>query len=157
MSFTPRSIAGLSFQIPSIAAAAQAASFGVTPRAQFQSTSCFVTVGASAWSFQNKTWHHPRDRSACQQTPTTSQHTHPPQPPNQAPGPATATQNSSFPKPHHPSPSSAVTWIHLQYLKIIFSRSKGYSMIPVVGTLTRSTSCWVGRYPGVAIRSTSLR
>lgn len=26
-----------------------------------------------------------------------------------------------------------------------FSRWKGYSMIPVVGTLTLSTSCWLGR------------
>lgn len=153
----PRLIAGSSFQIPSIAAAAQAASFGAILRAQFQSMFCFVTVSASAWSFQNKTWHHPRDRSTCQQTPVTSQHTHPLESPDQAHGHANAIQNSSFPKPHHPSLSSAVTQMHLQYLKIIFSRSKGYSMIPVVGTLTRSTSCWVGRYPGVAIRSTSLR
>lgn len=68
-----------------------------------------------------------------------------------------ASPNLSFLKPSPCWPSWAVTWRHLQYLKIIFSRSKGYSMIPVVGTLTRSTSCWVGRYPGVAIRSTSLR
>lgn len=32
-----------------------------------------------------------------------------------------------------------------RYLKMMFSRSKGYSMMPVVGTRTRSTSCWVGR------------
>lgn len=52
-----------------------------------------------------------------------------------------ATQDSSFPKLNHSPLSSAVTRTHPQYLKIIFSRSKGYSMIPVVGTRTRSTSC----------------
>lgn len=31
------------------------------------------------------------------------------------------------------------------HLKMMFSRSNGYSMMPVVGTRTRSTSCWVGR------------
>lgn len=31
------------------------------------------------------------------------------------------------------------------HLKMMFSKSKGYSMMPVVGTRTRSTSCWVGR------------
>lgn len=41
------------------------------------------------------------------------------------------------------------------YLKMMFSKSKGYSIIPVVGTLTRNTSCCVGRYPGLEIRSTS--
>lgn len=30
------------------------------------------------------------------------------------------------------------------YLKMTFSRSKGYSIMPVVGTRTLSTSCWVG-------------
>lgn len=32
-----------------------------------------------------------------------------------------------------------------RHLKMMFSRSNGYSMMPVVGTRTRSTSCWVGR------------
>lgn len=31
------------------------------------------------------------------------------------------------------------------HLNMMLSRSKGYSMIPVVGTLTRKISCNVGR------------
>ncbi len=31
------------------------------------------------------------------------------------------------------------------HLNLISSRSKGYSMMPVVGTLTRRMSCCVGR------------
>lgn len=39
------------------------------------------------------------------------------------------------------------------YLNIILSKSKGYSMIPVVGTLTRKMSCSVGKQSPCAIRS----
>lgn len=43
------------------------------------------------------------------------------------------------------------------YLNTTFCMSNGYSMIPVVGTLTRRTSCCVGRYGLAAIRSKSFR
>lgn len=43
------------------------------------------------------------------------------------------------------------------YLKITFERSKGYSMMPVVGTLTLKMSCRVGTYNGAVILSKSLR
>lgn len=34
---------------------------------------------------------------------------------------------------------------HMQYLKIMLSRSNGYSMMPVVGARARKISCSVGR------------
>ena len=40
-------------------------------------------------------------------------------------------------------------------LKTILSRSKGYSMIPVVGTRDRRMSCSVGKYSGSRIRARS--
>lgn len=43
------------------------------------------------------------------------------------------------------------------YLKMTFDRSKGYSMIPVVATLTLKMSCRVGMYCGLEILSKSLR
>lgn len=43
------------------------------------------------------------------------------------------------------------------YLKITLERSKGYSMMPVVGTLTLRTSCRVGTYDAAAILSKSSR
>lgn len=43
------------------------------------------------------------------------------------------------------------------YRKMMFSKSNGYSMMPVVGTRTRSTSCCVGTNDGMAIRSMSVR
>lgn len=45
----------------------------------------------------------------------------------------------------------------LSYLKITFEMSKGYSMMPVVGTLTLKMSCRVGMYDGAVILSRSLR
>lgn len=43
------------------------------------------------------------------------------------------------------------------YRKMMFSKSNGYSMMPVVGTRTRSTSCCVGTNEGMAMRSMSVR
>lgn len=48
-------------------------------------------------------------------------------------------------------------WSTLSHLKTTFCRSKGYSTIPVVGTLTLSMSCSVGLYKGAEILSMSLR
>jgi len=39
----------------------------------------------------------------------------------------------------------SVVDLHTTYLNIILSRSKGYSMIPVVGDLTLRMSCREGR------------
>lgn len=65
-----------------------------------------------------------------------------PQSPTASPSVPAATLGSQ------PAPSShRVLTSHSSdhHLKIMFSRSNGYSMMPVVGTRTRSTSCWVGR------------
>ena len=43
------------------------------------------------------------------------------------------------------------------YLKIIVSKSKGYSIMPVVGALARNTSCIVGTKLGAHMRFKSLR
>ena len=43
------------------------------------------------------------------------------------------------------------------YRKTMPSKSKGYSIIPVVGTRDLKISCSDGRYDGSAIRSASLR
>ena len=45
----------------------------------------------------------------------------------------------------------------VSYLKMTFSMSKGYSIIPVVGTLTLTMSCRSGIYEGSAMRSSSSR
>lgn len=46
---------------------------------------------------------------------------------------------------HRPPIGPHVSQRSDHHLKMMFSRSNGYSMMPVVGTRTRSTSCWVGR------------
>lgn len=42
-------------------------------------------------------------------------------------------------------------------LKMFLENSKGYSMMPVVGTLTLKMSCRVGMYDGAVILSKSVR
>lgn len=49
------------------------------------------------------------------------------------------------------------TRLSLGYLKMTLERSKGYSMMPVVGTLTLRMSCRVGTYIGAVILSRSSR
>ena len=55
------------------------------------------------------------------------------------------------------STSMGVSRGAVAHLKMTFSMSKGYSMIPVVGTLTLTMSCRSGIYEGSAMRSSSSR
>lgn len=57
-----------------------------------------------------------------------------------------STPNLRTPATPLPAPQHLGLMTHPDgHLKMMFSRSNGYSMMPVVGTRTRSTSCWVGR------------
>lgn len=48
-------------------------------------------------------------------------------------------------QPAHAVNKHAFSYAFPCYLNLISSKSNGYSMIPVVGTLTRSMSCSVGK------------
>lgn len=50
-----------------------------------------------------------------------------------------------------------LVWSVVSHLKMTFSMSNGYSMMPVVGTRTLRISCRSGKYEGCAIRSRSVR